>query len=675
MFGKIITILLLTSLLAMNSGAQTICSDLGQNPSTAFPVCGTSIFQQSTVPICGGRQVPCPCPFSLPFLPFTDKNPFWYKFTCFSGGSLGFTITPNTLDEDYDWQLFDVTSHNPDDVFTDSTLLVACDWSGDFGITGAAAPPLGNSLVECQGPGVPLFSSMPTLIAGHNYLLLISHFSDSQSGYSLSFDGGTAVITDPIPPHLQNATAGCDGTTAMVVLNKKMKCSSLSADGSEFVISPPLTAVIAAVGNGCGNGFDLDTVLLTLGGPLPAGNYTIAIRNGNDGNTLLDNCDADIPAGENLPMVVYPFIPTPMDSISKLNCAPQTLQLVFKKGIQCSSIAPNGSDFVITGTYPVSIQNATGICTNGLARVINIQLASPLLVKGAFQIRLVRGNDGNTLIDECSQETPAGATLNFFVKDTVSADFVYAIRFGCKVDTIDFSHDGRNGVNSWKWDFDNLRTSPFQSPSMLYGLFGPKTAQLIVSNGVCSDTSAMVTMNLDNYMKATFEATAVVCPGDLATFNDNSIGHIVSWNWNFGNGKTSSLHTPPQQTYKPANINADVPVKLIVADNLGCTDSAIQKVKVAGNCLIAVAGAFTPNNDGLNDYLYPLNAYKVIGLQFKVYNRLGQLVFETADWTKRWDGSFKGQPADPGTYVWILHYTNADTGKYVEQKGTSILIR
>ena len=140
--------------------AQNSCTTLGQKPNTAFPVCGTVVFNQSTVPNCTGASIPVPACGGVSG-GYNDVTPFWYKFTCFSGGSLGFTITPNTLDEDYDWQLFDVTSHNPDDVFTDSTLLVACDWSGDFGITGAAAPPLGNSLVECQGPGVPLLVQCP----------------------------------------------------------------------------------------------------------------------------------------------------------------------------------------------------------------------------------------------------------------------------------------------------------------------------------------------------------------------------------------------------------------------------------------------------------------------------------------------------------------------------------
>jgi len=79
--------------------------------------------------------------------------------------------------------------------------------------------------------------------------------------------------------------------------------------------------------------------------------------------------------------------------------------------------------------------------------------------------------------------------------------------------------------------------------------------------------------------------------------------------------------------------------------------------------------------DGLNDFLYPLNAYKARDLKFSVFNRFGQRIFHTADWTRKWDGRFKGQPADPGTYVWMLSYIDADTGRRIEQKGSTVLIR
>lgn len=657
-------------LLAAQQGYTQTCTTLGQNPSTAFPVCGTTVFSQGTVPFCGGRPIPCP---SCPRGPFSDKNPFWYKFTCFTSGTLGFAITPNTP-EDYDWQIFDVTGRNPDDVYSDPSLIVAANWSAEFGITGTA--PTGN-LIECDGPGVPLTSIMPVLIAGHDYIMLVSHFTDTPNGYSLSFGGGTAVITDPKAPHLNTARAICDGTSAMITLNKKMKCNSLTPNGSEFSITPPVANVIAASGHGCSSSFDMDSVTLTFDTPLPPGSYLIFINNGSDANTLLDNCGKAIPAGENIPMEVYPVVPTPMDSITKVKCAPDKLQLVFRKGMQCSSIAADGSDFVVTGPTPVTVTGATGNCNGaGLANIITVQLSAPIQTAGTYTIRLVNGSDGNTIIDECAQQTPFGSSLNFITKDTVNADFTYGIRFGCRRDTIDYVHDGRNGVNVWKWNFDNLRNSNLQSPSIIYGTFGLKHAQLIVSNGVCSDTSAVVPILLDNELKAEFEGTAIVCPGDFATFTDKSTGNnIVSWNWIFGNGNTSNLQIPPQQTYTTSQTSQDVPVKLIVTNNLGCQDSMIHRIKVAGNCYIAVAGAFTPNGDGLNDYLYPINAYKAQNLIFRVYNRFGQVLFETRDWTKRWDGTFKGQGADPGTYVWILEYTDADTGKRIKQKGTSILLR
>ena len=85
--------------------------------------------------------------------------------------------------------------------------------------------------------------------------------------------------------------------------------------------------------------------------------------------------------------------------------------------------------------------------------------------------------------------------------------------------------------------------------------------------------------------------------------------------------------------------------------------------------------AFTPNGDGINDFLYPLNAYKAENLIFRVYNRYGQLVFETRDWTKKWDGTIHGKEQGTGTYVWTLQFTDTESGKKFSLKGTSTLIR
>ena len=188
--------------------AQT-CTTLGQNPSTAFPVCGTTTFSQSIVPYCGGNAIIGKCGNDG----LSDTNPFWYKFTCFAPGTLGFTITPDDLADDYDWQLFDITGRDPNDIYTDASLFVTCNWSGNPGVTGASSA--GSSLVNCAGVSYPTFSSMASLQLNHEYLLLVSHFTKftpSQKGYTLSFGGGTASITDPKLPALQSISSSCDGS-------------------------------------------------------------------------------------------------------------------------------------------------------------------------------------------------------------------------------------------------------------------------------------------------------------------------------------------------------------------------------------------------------------------------------------------------------------------------------
>ena len=669
MFYKNFILVLLLLFVVKNGFAQTVCTGLGQNPGTAFPVCGTDTFKILNVPICGDRQVPGPCTA----VPLTDKNPYWYKFTCFNAGTLGFVITPNTISDDYDWQIFDITNRNPDEIYTNATLFVACNWSGDGGLTGASSA--GTAIARCDGLGVPRFSSMPTLILGHEYLLLVSHFSDSQSGYSLSFGGGTANITDPVNPALLKARAPCDGTKITVKLNKKMKCKSLAANGSDFSISPAIAPILSATGIGCNTGFDMDSVVLTLGGIVPPGNYTITIQTGTDGNNLLDNCGRSIPVGQSLPVTVFPLTPTQMDSLTKTGCAPDELQLVFKDPMLCSSIAPDGSDFVVTGNSAVTVAGAAGVCSaDGFTYLVKVRLSAPVQNAGSFQISLRSGSDGNTIINECGVETIAGSFKTFTTKDTVSAHFKTSVRYGCITDTIKYTHDGGNGVNNWKWSFDNNISSNTKDTAITWLSEGQKMATLIVTNGTCRDT-VIAALLLNSRVKAAFESAAIACPGDPVTFKDNSTGPVVTWLWNFGNNNTSSVKTPTAQLYQPTAAPRNVLSQLIVKNILGCADTVTKTIYVLSNCYIAIPKGFSPNNDGLNDFLYPTNAYKAKDLLFRVYNRVGQLLFETRNWTKKWDGTFKGNPQDPGTYVWVLSYTNIDSGIRVEQKGSTVLIR
>ena len=676
MMSKLFSFLFFLAFISQLSFGQ--CTSLGQTAATAFPVCGTASFFQQNVPICTNNNLYVPgC--DKDGTVYTDKNPFWYKFTCYQTGTFGFLITPNDLLDDYDWQLYDVTGLDPNAVYINRNIVVTGNWSGSSGTTGTADG--GANFIQCSSvptDNKPRFAAMPTLILGHNYLLMISHYSDSQSGYTLSFGGGTASITDPLEPLLANAIAPCDGTEIRIKTNKKIKCSSLAADGSDFKVVDTNGKTFnptSAISIQCSTGFDLDSISIFLASPLAPGTYKVKASTGTDGNTLKDNCDRLIPVGDSVSFTVFPLVPTPMDSLTKPGCKPQTLELVFKKKIKCSSIDAGGGDFFITGPYAVNITGATSNCVDGKADKIILQLSMPLQVGGNFKVNLKTGPDGNTLLNECDVQTSLPDDVDFIIKDTVNADFEKTIDYSCTFNTVRYKHNGANMVDMWHWTFGSAPDNFTQNPVISYANFEPKTVSLIVSNGVCSDSSSQQII-FDNFLKANFDVTPVICPDKKASFTNTSIGNITEYRWDFKNGIISSQKNPAPQAFLPQDAkDYNALPELIIKNNFGCFDTITKPVQVVYTCFIAVPNAFTPNGDGLNDYLYPLKAYRSTNLSFSIYNRLGQRVFYSNSWLNKWDGKLKGIPQDPGTYVWTLDYINSETGVHVKEKGTTILIR
>ncbi|MFM2338477.1 MAG: hypothetical protein RL115_1670, partial [Bacteroidota bacterium] len=115
--------------------------------------------------------------------------------------------------------------------------------------------------------------------------------------------------------------------------------------------------------------------------------------------------------------------------------------------------------------------------------------------------------------------------------------------------------------------------------------------------------------------------------------------------------------------------------KLVVTDSIGCADSAYVTVRVFKTApSVFVPSAFTPNNDGLNDSIYPI----AVGIQrinyFSIFNRYGQLVFKTTTDRKGWDGTIQNKPQGTGVYVWMVSAVDY-LGNSLFLKGTVTLIR
>jgi len=114
-----------------------------------------------------------------------------------------------------------------------------------------------------------------------------------------------------------------------------------------------------------------------------------------------------------------------------------------------------------------------------------------------------------------------------------------------------------------------------------------------------------------------------------------------------------------------------------ITDANGC--SASDDIIIAPQCptSIYIPTAFTPNGDNVND-VFKLNAFDVISMEFQIYDRWGNLVYENIDNDIKWDGQLNSQPADTGIYVWTLEYNGYnDQGETITErkKGHLQLIR
>lgn len=147
----------------------------------------------------------------------------------------------------------------------------------------------------------------------------------------------------------------------------------------------------------------------------------------------------------------------------------------------------------------------------------------------------------------------------------------------------------------------------------------------------------------------------------------------VRYQWSPSTGLSSATSASPVALF--TSPSAGIRYKVQVFNEAGCADSAFVTVKVYNTKpSVFVPTAFTPNGDGLNDLLRPVAA----GMQrieyFRVFNRWGQLVFNTSATGAGWNGFHNGQQQATGVYVWMIRAVDY-TGAPFEQRGTVTLIR
>jgi len=270
---------------------------------------------------------------------------------------------------------------------------------------------------------------------------------------------------------------------------------------------------------------------------------------------------------------------------------------------------------------------------------------------------------------------PDTLTRQLFIATNVKA-VISTPATGCAPYNAHFDNNSLGG-QTYLWDFGDGTTSTDRvPPDHYYPNPGTFTIKLIVWDpATCNKVDSMtVTIILQSKPSGDFTwAPNPPTPNTPVVLTPiNSSPDVVKWEWLFGDG-ASTIKTTPDTAAHQYQRTDTFQACLVVFNLAGCTDTICHPVAALINPLLDVPNAFTPGRFGQNG-IVKVVGFGITHMTFRIYNRWGQMVFQSNDPNIGWDGTYKGgvQPMDVYAYTLEAEYFD---GSRTTRKGDITLIR
>ncbi len=296
---------------------------------------------------------------------------------------------------------------------------------------------------------------------------------------------------------------------------------------------------------------------------------------------------------------------------------------------------------------------------------------------GPFTVPFTTDQDLHvTVTDQCGNTLDR--TIALRVQTPPSIQLPALLSEGCAPLTVDFPDLQLASDITYLWDLGNGNTSTSPSPIITYE-GGSYSVSLTVSTPLgCTSTSPSAgIVNAWQSPVAGFTASAWTATADNANiaFTDQSSGTITTWEWNFGDGGTANTTNPTHQYLEVGSFDVD----LYVTDIHGCTDDVTQTITITPVYDVVIPTAFTPNTNGGNGGAWDPNSLDndvfyafvrfVKDFRMRVFNRWGELIFESDDIRIGWDGYYRDQLSPQDVYVvqtWVRFVDGREVQKLTD---------
>ncbi|MGZ4117222.1 MAG: Ig-like domain-containing protein, partial [Bacteroidia bacterium] len=275
-----------------------------------------------------------------------------------------------------------------------------------------------------------------------------------------------------------------------------------------------------------------------------------------------------------------------------------------------------------------------------------------------------------TVTDGCSPAVTSTVTVTILPLPVVA--FVADTTSGCSPLCVTFTNNSTvAGGTISTWAFDYGDGSPVDT-AHYHCYVAP--ASYIVGLTVTSSLGGCVSsLTVPNYITvypnpvAEFNATpnpaTILDPS--VTLNNQSSPDVNYWFWDFGDGDTLGYTTADPTHSYPNIIASTYNATLTVHNTFGCVATITHPIVIGPEFTFYIPNAFSPNGDGINDYFYGTGV-GIVKYELYVFDRWGNLIFDTDDINKYWDGKANhgSEMAQQDVYVWKVKLTDVFDKKH-----------
>jgi gliding motility-associated-like protein len=246
----------------------------------------------------------------------------------------------------------------------------------------------------------------------------------------------------------------------------------------------------------------------------------------------------------------------------------------------------------------------------------------------------------------------------------------------CPGESVEMVNNGNNSP-SWDylWNFGDGNTSSSMNPEHVYEVSGFYPISLTVTddNGCTASNSGNSQVIVNPQAHAVFTTMSTVETTLNPTFELTNLSTNANmYSWNFGDGQISSA-VNPVHTYDTYGFYM---VTLTANNMYNCPDSTFITLEVKPSFEIYVPNAFTPDGDDYNEVFFA-KGYGISNKDFTLYvfNRWGDLIFESHDMEQGWDGTIgkDGRKAQDDVYTWVVYFRDLTEKKHKKEGHVSLL--